>query len=42
MQWRKDSNMKYTEMCMYIDAHVKDIQNPGENPEIENRIYNYL
>ena len=42
MQWKKDPNMKYTDMCMYIDAHIIDIVNPGENPEIEDKIYNYL
>ncbi len=42
MQWKKDPNMKYTDMCMYIDAHITDIVNPGENPEIEDKVYNYL
>ena len=34
--------MKYTQMCMYIDENVSKIVNPGENPELENTIYNYL
>ena len=34
--------MKYTDMCVYIDQNVPKIVNPGENPEIENTIYNYL
>lgn len=38
----KPQNLKYTDMAIYIDAHVKDIVNPGENPEIENLIYEYL
>lgn len=42
MQWRKDQNMKYTEMCIFIDKHVPEIVTPGENPELENKIYNYL
>lgn len=42
MKWKKDPNVKYTELCIYIDAHVEDIRNPGENPEIEDTIYNYL
>jgi hypothetical protein len=42
MLWKKPANMKYTEMCMYIDENVPKIVNPGENPEIENIIYNYL
>ena len=42
MLWKKPADMKYTELCMYIDANVPNIINPGENPEIENTIYNYL
>lgn len=34
--------MKYTEMCIFIDENVPKIVNPGENPELENTIYNYL
>lgn len=42
MIWKKPANMKYTDMCIYIDENVHKIKNPGENPEIENTIYNYL
>ena len=42
MQWKKDPGMKYTEMCIWIDSHIIDIVNPGENPEIEDKLYNYL
>lgn len=42
MQWKKPAGMKYTEMCIYIDNHIIDIVNPGENPEIEDTVYNYL
>lgn len=42
MLWKKPNNMKFTEMCMYIDANVPKIVNPGEFPELENTIYNYL
>ena len=42
MLWRKEANMKFTEMCMFIDENVKNIANPGENPELEDKIYNYL
>lgn len=34
--------MKFTDMCIFIDENVKNIANPGENPELENKIYNYL
>ena len=42
MLWKKPSNMKYTDMCVFIDENVPKIVNPGENPELENTIYNYL
>lgn len=42
MLMKKPNGMKYTEMCMFIDANVPKIINPGENPELENTIYNYL
>ena len=42
MIWKKPEDMRYTEMCMYIDENVPKIINPGEFPEIENTIYNYL
>lgn len=34
--------MKYTDLCVYIDLHAPKLANPGEYPEIENTIYNYL
>jgi hypothetical protein len=42
MLWKKPTGMKYTEMCIFIDENVPKIVNPGENPELENLIYNYL
>lgn len=42
MLYKKPSNMKYTEMCQYIDANVPKLANPGEYPEIEGTVYNYL
>jgi hypothetical protein len=42
MIWKKPANMKYTDMCIFIDENVPKIVNPGENPELENTIYNYL
>ena len=42
MLWKKPTNMKYTDMCIFIDENVPKIVNPGENPELENTIYNYL
>lgn len=42
MIWKKDPKMKYTDLCIYIDENVPKIVTPGEFPEIENTIYNYL
>lgn len=42
MLWKKPANLKYTDLCIYIDENVPKILNPGEHPDIENTIYNYL
>lgn len=40
--WKKDPKLKYTDLCVFIDANIDKIANPGEYPEIENQVYNYL
>ena len=42
MLFKKPSNLKFTDLCIFIDENVPKIVNPGENPELENTIYNYL
>lgn len=42
MLWKKPNDLKYTDLCIYIDENVPKILNPGEFPEIENTVYNYL
>ena len=42
MLFKKPNNLKFTDLCIYIDENVPKIINPGEYPEIENTIYNYL
>ena len=42
MLFKKPAAMKFTDMCIFIDENVPKIVNPGENPELENTIYNYL
>ena len=42
MLFKKPNNMRFTELCMFIDQNVAKIVNPGENPDLENTIYNYL
>ena len=38
MQWKKDPNMKYTDLCIYIDKNIEKLRNPGEYPDVENKI----
>lgn len=42
MLFKKPPDLKYTDLCIFIDSHIPDIVNPGENPEIEDKVYNYL
>lgn len=34
--------MKYTDMCIYVDANLEKISEAGKYPEIEDTVYNYL
>lgn len=38
----KPPRMKYTDMAIYIDKHISEVTNPGENPDVETLIYQYL
>ena len=40
--WKKDPKLKYTDLCIFVDQNIPKIANPGEFPEIENQVYNYL
>ncbi len=42
MLYKKPQNLRYTEMCIFIDENVPKIANPGEYPELESTVYNYL
>ena len=42
MLYHKPAEFKYTDLCIYIDQNLEKIKVPGENPDIENTIYNYL
>lgn len=42
MLFKKPNDLRYTDLCIFIDQNVPKIVNPGENPELENIIYNYL
>lgn len=42
MLFKKPNHLKFTDLCIYIDQNVPKIVNPGEFPEIENTVYNYL
>lgn len=40
--WKKDPKLKYTDLCIFIDQNIPKIASPGEYPDIENQVYNYL
>lgn len=42
IMWRKPDNLKYTDLCIYIDAHSAEIVNASEEDEVPNLIYNYI
>lgn len=42
MLYKKPQNLRYTELCMYVDENVPKIAEPGVYPEIEATVYNYL
>jgi len=42
MIWHKPQDLKYTDLCIYVDENMPKIVNPGEYPDIENTVYNYL
>lgn len=42
MLYKKPQNLRYTELCIYIDENVPKIAEPGVYPEIESTVYNYL
>lgn len=42
MQWKKDPDMKYTDMCIFIDKNVAQLNEPDCPDELKNTIYNYL
>jgi len=42
MQWKKPADLKYTDLCIFIDQNIKNIEHPGEHPEIEDKVYNYI
>ena len=41
-QMHKPPELKYTDMCIYIDANLDKIIKTGEYPEVENKVYEYL
>lgn len=42
MEWRKQADLHFTDLCIYVDQNIPKIVNPGEFPDIEDRVYNYL
>lgn len=42
LMWRKPDNLKYTDLCIYIDAHSAEIVDSDPEDEVPNLIYNYI
>lgn len=42
MKWKKDEDMKYTDMCIFIDANVGMLIDPDCPEELADTIYKYL
>lgn len=42
MIWKKAADVKYTDLCKYIDAHIPEIAEEGKSPQVEDTVYNYL
>lgn len=40
--FHKDPTMKYTDMCIYIDANLDKIIQTNEYPDVESKVYEYL
>lgn len=40
--WKKDEKLRFVDLCIFIDKHITEILVPGENPDLEDTIYNYL
>lgn len=38
----KDSDMKYTDMCIFIDAHIPELANDDVEPALVEKVYKYL
>ena len=40
--FNRPRGLKYTDMAIYIDAHLPDIKVPDQHPEVEAKIYEYI
>lgn len=40
--FNRPRGMKYTDMAIYIDEHMREIAVPNANPEVESLIYQYI
>ena len=40
--FNKPPNLKYTDMCIYIDEHLNEIIETGSHPDVESKIFEYL
>lgn len=43
MEWRKQPNLHFTDLCIYVDENIPKIADKDRRyPEIEDKVYNYL
>ena len=42
MLYKKPSNLKYVDLCIWVDANMDKIYPAGTDPAIENQVWNYL
>lgn len=42
MLYKKPANLKYTDLCIWVDANMDKIYPAGTDPAIENQVWNYL
>lgn len=40
--WKRPSGVRVTQLCIFVDSHIDEIVEAGKNPELEDKIYNYI
>lgn len=42
MIWKKPNELKFTDLCIYIDQNIENIGEERATPEVQDKVYNYL